>query len=97
MRMSLLALPLLLAACGTEAVVVRSTQHMVVMPEESLFNCPTVDQMPATRNLTDVQVARLIVQLYQNNTTCKNSMTSIRKFLEDARNATTPANQEQKR
>ena len=97
MRLSLLALPLLLAACGTEAVVVRSVQHQVVMPEESLFNCPTVDQLPPTRNLTDVQVARLVVQLYQNNTTCKNSMTTLRKFLEDAKNSTTPANEEQKR
>jgi hypothetical protein len=88
MKKMILAAPLFLMACGTDSVVVRSTQHQIVMPEESMFNCPTVDQLPATRTLTDVQVARLIVQLYQNNTTCRNSMTTLRKFLEDAKNST---------
>jgi uncharacterized protein YcfL len=95
MKKLLLVFPLFLAACGTDSVVVTSTRQQVVMPEEAMFNCPTVDQLPATRNLTDVQVARLIVQLYQNNTTCKNSMTTLRKFLEDAKN-TTNATQERK-
>ena len=88
MRKMILAAPLLLIACGTDDLVVRSTQHQVVMPEESMFNCPTVDQLPATRTLTDVQVARLIVQLYQNNTICKNSMTTLRQFLDNARSTT---------
>jgi len=90
MRKMILAAPLFLMACGTDELVVRSTQHQVVMPEESMFNCPTVDQLPSTRTLTDVQVARLIVQLYQNNTICKNSMTTLRKFLEDAKTSTAP-------
>jgi hypothetical protein len=88
MRKMILAAPLFLMACGTDDLVVRSTQHQVVMPEESMFNCPTVDQLPATRTLTDVQVARLIVQLYQNNTICKNSMTTLRQFLDNARSTT---------
>lgn len=96
---ALLLLPLIaLAACGSDPVVVRSTQHQIVMPEESLFNCPTVDTLPASRTLTDVQVARLLVQLYQNNTTCKNSMTALREFLEKAKaTAESGNNQEQKR
>jgi len=96
---ALLLLPLIaLAACGSDPVVVRSTQHQIVMPEESMFNCPTVDTLPHSRTLTDVQVARLLVQLYQNNTTCKNSITALREFLEKAK-ATAEAgnNREQQR
>lgn len=95
---ALFLLPLIaLAACGSDPVVVRSTQHLVVMPEESMFNCPTVASLPESRTLTDVQVARLLVQLYQNNATCKNSMTTLRQFLEQARATGTTANQEQRR
>lgn len=95
---SLLLLPLIaLAACGSDPVVVRSTQHQIVMPQESLFNCPTVDTLPPSRTLTDVQVARLLVQLYQNNTTCKNSINALREFLEKAKATAEAGNQEQKR
>lgn len=95
---ALLLLPLIaLAACGSDPVVVRSTQHQIVMPQESLFTCPTIDTLPPSRTLTDVQVARLLVQLYQNNTTCKNSINALREFLEKAKATAEAGNQEQKR
>ena len=94
MRKIVLVAPLLLAACASEPVVVRSTQQIVVMPQESMFNCPTVATFPETRTLTDVQVARLIVQLYQNNTTCKNSMNTLRQFLENAKRTAEAENKE---
>lgn len=89
MRMFVLAILIapLLGACGSKPPVLRSTQHIVVMPEESMFNCP-VASLPESRTLTDIQVARLIVQLYQNNMTCKNSMTALRTFLENAQRTT---------
>jgi hypothetical protein len=64
------------------------------MPQESMFNCPTLASFPEPRTLTDVQVARLIVQLYQNNTTCRNSMTTLRQFLENAKKAAEANTQE---
>lgn len=94
MRKIVLVAPLLLAACASEPVVVRSTQQIVVMPQESMFHCPTVATFPETRTLTDVQVARLIVQLYQNNTTCRNSMNSLRQFLENAKRTAEAENKE---
>lgn len=97
MRALLLLSLIALAACGSDPVVVRSTQHQIVMPQESLFNCPTVDTLPPSRTLTDVQVARLLVQLYQNNTTCKNSINALREFLEKAKATAEAGNQEQKR
>jgi len=77
-------LALVLVGCGSNPIVLRSTQQVVVMPEEVMFNCPAFSSFPETSTLTDVQVARLIVQLYQNNVLCKNSMTSLRQFLENA-------------
>ena len=94
MRKFILVAPFLLVACASEPVVVRSVQHQVIMPQESMFNCPTLASFPEPRTLTDVQVARLIVQLYQNNTTCRNSMTTLRQFLENAKRTAEANNQE---
>ena len=88
MKMIPLVATLFLVACGSSPVLVRSN-NVVVMPEEVMFSCPTVDTLPASATLTDVQVARLIVQLYQNNTVCKNSMMTLRQFLENAQRTTT--------
>jgi hypothetical protein len=84
MRALVLLLPLFLAACGGNPFVVRTT-HQVVVPEESMFSCPTIEQLPESKTLTDIQVARLLVTLYQNNTQCKNSLLAIQKFLEEAK------------
>ena len=94
MRKFVLAAPLFLVACASEPVVVRSTQQVVVIPERSMFNCPTIATFPDSRTLTDVQVARLIVQLYQNNTVCRNSMNTLREFLESAKRTAEANNQE---
>ena len=77
---------LLLSACGsTESMVVTSTKYQVVMPAETMFTCDTVTQFPEARTLTDLQIARLLVELHQNNVRCRNSMMAIRHFLEDAK------------
>lgn len=94
MRRFILVAPMLLVACASEPVVVRSAQHQVVMPQESMYNCPTIASFPEPRTLTDVQVARLIVQLYQNNTTCRNSMNALRQFLENAKKTAEANNRE---
>jgi hypothetical protein len=80
-----LAAGLLLSACASDPVVVTSTKYRVVMPEEGMFTCDTVSRFPEPRTLTDLQVARLLVDLHQNNIRCRNSMQAIREFLEDAK------------
>ena len=35
--------------------------------------------------LTDADVAKTVVKLYQNNVQCKRSIDSIKKFLEDSK------------
>jgi hypothetical protein len=66
-------------------VVVTSTKYRVVMPEDSMFACETVSRFPEPRTLTDLQVARLLAELHQNNVRCRNSMQAIRQFLDDAK------------
>jgi uncharacterized protein YcfL len=76
---------LLLVGCGNQSLVVRSTQNVLVTPEEGMYNCEVVDTFPNTTTLTDTQVARFIVTLYQNNVQCRNSLDAIKTFLENAR------------
>ena len=87
MRRFLFCIPFVLSACGGEigTEVVTSTKQMVVLPEDKLYDCPLVDRFPDTTTLTDIQVAKFISKLYDNNMRCYNSLTSVRKFLEDAK------------
>ncbi len=80
MKIIALFFVLFLTACGSNQII-TSSKNVVVKPEEALYNCPTVEVLPDSKTLTDLQVARLIVQLYQNNITCKNSIEAIREFL----------------
>ena len=49
-----------------------------------MYNCPVVDYYPKVDGLTDLQVARLLVTMQKSNSTCKNSLESIRKFMREA-------------
>lgn len=82
----LLVLPMLaLTACQSLSPTITTTKHTVILPSESMYNCPTVVYYPKADTLTDIQTARLIVDLQKNNSTCKNSMGSIKKFLEESK------------
>lgn len=82
----LLILPLLmLTACQTTSPTITTTKHTVILPSDSMYNCPTLVYYPKVETLTDIQAARLIVDLHKNNSTCKNSMNSIKRFLEESK------------
>jgi hypothetical protein len=85
MRTVLILSLLFLAACGNETMMIRSTRNVVITPDEGMYNCQVTDTFPDSATLTDVQVARLIVSLYQNNVQCRNSLDAIKTFLENAR------------
>lgn len=84
-RVLVAALAVLLAGCSSVEPTVITVRHRVVLPEESMYACDTVERFPDSRTLTDLQVARLLVDLHQNNVRCRNSMETIRRFLEDSR------------
>ena len=80
----LLLLVLPLAACNETKPELIRTQWKVVIPDASIYNCPTIKSFPNTERLTDIDVARIILELYKNNQTCKNSMTALKSFLEES-------------
>lgn len=85
MKKLLLLSTLLLTACNTTNPNLITTKFTVVMPDESFYNCPSPKKFANSKTLTDVQVAKTIVELYKNNKTCKTSIDAIHKFLEDSK------------
>lgn len=78
---------LTLAGCATAPPpqVIVKTEQVVIMPDKALFNCPNVRRFPDPDKLTDVQVAKLLVTLHQNNTNCQKNINSIYQFLDGAK------------
>lgn len=74
---------LFLAGCN-DPQIITTYKYMVVHPDEAMYNCPVLKQFPKWQTLTDAQVADTIVKLYKNNITCKSSIESIRKYLNNA-------------
>jgi len=82
MKRVLLLTTLMLAGCQT---VVTTQKQLVILPSASMYNCPTVESYPDPKKLTDIEVAKLIVQLDRYNKICKNSIDSIKTYLENAK------------
>lgn len=77
---------LTLAACADPTPeIVTSTKHLVVIPDSTMFECPLVTTFPATKTLTDIQVANLVKELYRNNKQCYTNINAIKAFLENAK------------
>lgn len=78
-----------LAGCATvPSQVITKTELQVVMPDRTMFYCQNVRRFPNAETLTDVQVAKLIVELHSKNTECQKNMNSIYEFLDDAKKKT---------
>lgn len=74
-----------LAGCATAPPqLVTRTELKVVMPERTMFYCENVRRFPNPDTLTDVQVAKLLVELHAKNTECQKNMNSVYKFLDEA-------------
>jgi len=82
----LLVIPalLILAGCNSAQPNLIETKYISVMPNDSFFRCPTIKTFPNPKNLDDIAVAKLIITLYQDNKVCKNSITAIKNYLNDA-------------
>lgn len=78
----ILILALLLAGCQS---TVPTTRLQVITPPDEMYDCPIKTKWPNWRTLNDTEVARTVVELYKNNTRCKNSIDAIRKFLTDSK------------
>lgn len=75
-------LGLLVTGCQTTDIIDK--KNVVVMPSNALYNCPALTYYPKSETLTDIEVAKVIRNLYANNVQCRNSLNAIRKFLNNA-------------
>ena len=82
-KLLIVAAALMLAGCQTEQVVTK-TELQVVVPDRSMFVCPST-KYPNPDTLTDVEVAKLLVILQRNNADCRRNMIAIRTYLEEAK------------
>ena len=95
MKQLFLLSTILLTLCSCDEVgieMLTTTKHLVVLPEDKMYDCPLVDRFPDASMLTDIQVAEFIVKLHSSNVRCHNSINAIRKFLEDAKKTTEQGN-----
>jgi hypothetical protein len=81
---------LTLAGCAKDLPpqFITKTEIRVVVPEKSMFYCQNVRRFPNPETLTDVQVAKLLVELHSKNTECQKNMNSVYKFLDEAKKET---------
>ena len=80
------AATLALAGCASKpAQVITKTELQVVVPERNMFYCQNVRRFPNPETLTDVQVAKLLVELHSKNTECQKNMNAVYKFLTEAK------------
>ncbi len=85
---ALFVLPLLaitLGGCDPQTVQPIVNKYHVVLAPDSMYNCPVVTKWPQVKTLTDLQTARLLVTLAENNNICKRSLDSIRAFYINAK------------
>ena len=76
---------LFLAGCDPQQVQPIVNKYHVVLAPDSMYNCPVVKSWPKIQTLTDLQTARLIVDLAEKNKICKSSMVALKSFYENAK------------
>lgn len=84
----IVAAALAVAGCSPTTQVVTKTELKVFIPDSALFQCQSVRRFPNPDTLTDVDVAKLVVDLHSKNVECRKNMDAIHKTLEEAKKQT---------
>lgn len=71
-----------LSGCASTNYV---TEYKVVVAPSTLYNCPAIGKLPPVATLTDLQVAKLLVNLAENNKICKSSLDKIKAYYIEAK------------
>jgi outer membrane PBP1 activator LpoA protein len=81
---------LCLAGCASAPPpqFITKTELQVYIPEKTMFYCQNVRRFPNPDTLTDVQVAKLLVELHLKNTECQKNMNALYKTLDEAKKKT---------
>lgn len=89
---SFIALSLAGCAKALPPQIITKTELQVVVPDKSMFYCQNVRRFPNSETLTDVQVAKLLVELHSKNTECQKNMNALYKTLDEAKKRTEKKN-----
>ena len=89
---SLAALSLAGCAKAPPPQIITKTELQVLVPDKSMFYCQNVRRFPNPDTLTDVQVAKLLVELHGKNTECQKNMNALYKTLDEAKKRTEKKN-----
>jgi outer membrane PBP1 activator LpoA protein len=85
-RLMIVAVALTMAGCAkAPPQLITKTELQVYVPERSMFYCQNVRRFPNPDTLTDVQVAKLLVELHSKNTECQKNMNALYKTLDEAK------------
>ena len=84
----IIGLAALLAGCASTPQVITKEKLTVVTPDRSMYKCQVVQSYPNPETLTDIEVAKLLVELEKNNTECRRSIKAIQNFIEQAKTRT---------
>jgi PBP1b-binding outer membrane lipoprotein LpoB len=82
-----IAIALVLTGCAKAPPpqFITKTELQVYVPDKTMFYCQNVRRFPNPDTLTDVQVAKLIVELHKKNTECQKNMNAVYKTLDQAK------------
>lgn len=89
---SVLALGLAGCAKPLPPQVLTKTEIQVLVPDRTMFYCKNVRKFPDPDTLTDVEVAKLLVELHSKNTECQKNMNAVYKYLDEAKKRTEKKN-----
>lgn len=68
--------------------LITKIELQVVVPDKNMFYCQNVRRFPNPETLTDIEVAKLLVELHAKNTECQKNMNTVYKTLDEAKKKT---------
>jgi hypothetical protein len=83
-KVLLVSLLLTLTGCADDSIKLLAPEYKIVKIPEQLYVCPVVKNFPDASHLTNKQVGGLLVNVQKNNMICKNSLDSIKKYMDEA-------------
>jgi hypothetical protein len=85
---SIIALSLAGCAKAPPPQIITKTELQVYVPDRTMFYCQNVRHFPNPETLTDIEVAKLLIELHAKNTTCQKNMNAVYKVLDEAKKKT---------
>ena len=87
-KLTAVALTLILAGCATSPQYITKEKLTVVEPDKNLYICSLIAKYPNPETLTDVEVAKLLLNYETTNSECRRNMKAIQSFINQAKKKT---------